>query len=206
MDFVPKCFFVSATELFSSCLEKVVRFLENEEDSFIELKKDGKFLARKKLGRRKLKKIMWAFFEEICERIILESFLTYSKDENVKFIVAETGNERRLSLELREKDIEFGQKDVLDLCEDWFLERFSKKKKERNGWIWCKHRLLREEDWKEVCRKKVFGKNNFAEWKNSGKEKKHLEEKTLDEVVEKISKEEKKILLEEAIGWIEDNL
>lgn len=215
-DFSPKCFFVSALALFGLCLEELVKNLESEfvveeESGRKEEEKKKKFKLRKKPGKRALKHFVFGFLDGLIEKISLEAketFLTTSKAKNVETIVAETGNERRMVLELREKDIEFGQKEVLDLCEDWFLEKFSKQKEKekRRSLVWCRHKFLREEDWKTICEKKIFGKKNFVEWRRGSNGTKFLEEVVSDEAVEKLSKEEKKILVEEAKKWIEENL
>lgn len=196
-NFLPKGYFLEYPFLIDLCVK---RFIDDFQNSFVE--KKGRYVLTKSLSNKNLEILFSSYLSEERSRIVSSISSGVSQENSTIVIVSSSGRDRHVSYCLKEKDIDIKIEKIEKIFNRLF-DKFFKEQNKKDNFIFCKHSLLLSSDWETICRKKIFGKKNFYVLSNNLKV---IEEKTSDEKVKTLSKEEQRIVVKEASDWILNQL
>lgn len=190
--FVPKGYFLEYPFLVDLCIR---RFIDDFQNFFVE--KKGKYVLTKRFSLKNLEILFSSYLSEERSKIVSEISKSDSSSKNAIVIVSASGNERHVAYCLKESDIDIGIENVEKVFNKIFDSWFKKKKED--VFLFCKHNWLTSSDWEKICKKKIFGKKNFMVLST---DLKTIYEKTDDEKIRSLSKNEQDLIVNEAIEWI----
>ena len=200
IDYSPKGILLEFPFVFDFCVKN---FIDDFQSLFVKKKKSGVFALSKSFSKKTLETLFSEYVFKNIDRIAANVSQTHSDWQNVFVIVSDSGNERRASFEMLEKDIDIGLNKIVSVAETIFKKHFielSLRNKDKKL-IWCKHNFLSAHDWEAICEKKVFGKKNFISW-FSDKESVAVKEVLNNSEIEKLTSQEQKLIVEEATEWL----
>ena len=199
LDFSPKGYFIEYPFLVDAC---IARFISDFQDDFKQMK-DGRFKLKKSISQPALKELLSAYLDETISSVLSKAHQGLPPSPNDWIIVADSGSDRRVSYEMVEKDIDIGLKRIVAIFDSLF-NRSMEKTHRSTRTIYCKHRLLLSSDWEKICKKKIFGSSCVAVL--CPRARKAISETASDEKTKLLTKAERKLVLEEAAGWILSNM
>ena len=191
--FVPKGYFLEYPFLVDLCIR---RFIDDFQNFFVE--KNGKYVLTKRFSNKNLETLFSSYLLEERSKIVSNISSSDSSYKNAIVIVSVSGSERHTSYELKESDIDIGI-DKIEAVLNRIFDRWFKKKKD-GIFLFCRHNWLTSSDWENICKKKIFGNKNLIVLSSS--DLKTISEKIDNKKMETLSKENQRIIVEEAVNWI----
>lgn len=191
--FVPKGYFLEYPFLIDICIR---RFIDDFQNLFVE--KNGKYVLTKRFSNKNLETLFSSYLLEERSKIVSKISSSDSSYKNAIVIVSASGSERHVSYELKESDIDIGI-DKIEAVLNRIFDRWLKKKKD-GVFLFCRHNWLTSSDWENICKKKIFGNKNLIVLSSS--DLKTISEKIDNKNIETLSKENQRIIVEEAVNWI----
>ena len=194
-DFSPRGYFIEYPLFFNYFLNTYVELHQSD----FKYNKDNKTFVLKKLYSNK------ALESFICSEIqsLIDSLSLNNSVHSQIFIIADSGDLRKEKYQMLESDIDIHIKQLEKVAKILFNKFFTKKISIHNHKaIWCKHNNLTAENWKDICKRLIFGEKNF-EFVKLNCNKEIVKEKTID--IE-ISKEENNLIVANVVSWLKEEL